>query len=213
MLKCPLCGCQGRALAAVEHYFACSNCALHFVDPKAHLAPLAEKARYDRHRNNPGDAGYTDFLRPLVGIMQQRVPAGACGLDFGSGPYPALAEMLRHEGFTMDLYDPFYWPENPRQTYDFIVSSEVVEHFRTPDREFRRLYDLLKPGGWLGIMTLLLEPTEDFASWHYRRDPTHVVFYTRSTFQWISEHHGMVHLTYSGERIVLLQRPLCGKPI
>ena len=39
--------------------------------------------------------------------------------------------------------------------------------------------------------------TEDsrFANWHYRKDPTHVVFYRAETFHWIGRKLGLsVHI-------------------
>ena len=29
-----------------------------------------------------------------------------------------------------------------------------------------------------------------FAQWHYRKDPTHVVFYRAATFRWLAARHG-----------------------
>ena len=49
---------------------------------------------------------------------------------------------------------------------------------------------LLEPGGWLGVMTCFRQPGRDFASWHYRRDPTHVVFYREATFRRLADRLG-----------------------
>lgn len=55
--------------------------------------------------------------------------------------------------------------------YDFIACTEVAEHFYNPAAEFRRIDGLLEPGGWLGLMTGLVDDAMDFANWHYRRGP------------------------------------------
>ena len=36
---------------------------------------------------------------------------------------------------------------------------------------------LVRPGGWLAVMTCFQTDDARFAGWHYRKDPTHVVFY------------------------------------
>ena len=67
--------------------------------------------------------------------------------------------------------------------YDFITCTETAEHFYDPFKEFNTFNDLLKPGGWLGIMTSFLTTDDKFENWYYRRDPTHVTFYCEKTFQ------------------------------
>ena len=51
-------------------------------------------------------------------------------------------------------------------------------------------------------MTCFQNADDRFATWHYRRDPTHVVFYREETFAWLAAHfgweHGAVHEASSG---------------
>lgn len=117
--------------------------------------------------------------------------------------------MFSELGFPTAIYDSFFWPDPTplKTTYDFIVASEVLEHFYQPMVDLELIWTCLKPGAWLGVMTQIFTPETDFSSWYYRRDPTHVVFYSRQTFQWIATHFGFTKLTYVGERIALLQRP------
>jgi hypothetical protein len=42
----------------------------------------------------------------------------------------------------------------------------------------------------LGIMTRFQTDDARFAGWHYRRDPTHVVFYRAETMQWLIDRFG-----------------------
>ncbi|MBW6493648.1 MAG: hypothetical protein K0B16_03650 [Burkholderiaceae bacterium] len=48
---------------------------------------------------------------------------------------------------------------------------------------------MLKPGGWLTVMTMFQTEDAAFARWQYRRDPTQVVFYRETTFRVIARLH------------------------
>ena len=136
--------------------------------------------------------------------------AGAQGLDFGCGPGPLLAQMFTERGCVMETYDPIFQSRLPAggARFDFVTLSEVAEHLFTPLADFRQLAGWLKPGGWLGIMTALTDQV-DFATWYYRRDPTHVVFYSRRSFEWLARSLSFSPPTFHGERVILLQKPLC----
>ncbi|WP_382321659.1 class I SAM-dependent methyltransferase [Hydrogenophaga sp. UC242_53] len=94
-----------------------------------------------------------------------------------------------------------HWPP----PHDFITCTEVAEHFHDPAAEFRRLDALLRPGGWLALMTRFQTDDARFAQWHYRRDPTHVVFYREATLRWLARHHGW-HCEVPGANVVLMQK-------
>ena len=36
-------------------------------------------------------------------------------------------------------------------------------------------------------MTRLVPDHEPFAQWYYKRDPTHVCFFSRTTFEWLAD--------------------------
>ena len=57
------------------------------------------------------------------------------------------------------------------RTYDFITCTETVEHFTDPCTELQRFDILLRPGGWLGVMTGMLDSWDDFPSWYYHPRP------------------------------------------
>jgi SAM-dependent methyltransferase len=191
--RCPVCRDSGtRPFQEIEphRYWRCQQCQATFVDPDQLPDPATEKAEYDRHQNDPQDAGYRRFLSRLADPLLERLTPGSAGLDYGCGPGPALAAMLGEAGHHMTIFDPIYQPdpEPLQRQYDFISCTEVVEHFHHPASEFERLHNLLRPGGWLGIMTLFQTDDQRFAHWHYRRDPTHVVFYREETFHWLARH-------------------------
>lgn len=191
---CPLCRASRPPLFAqvrARAYFRCTDCGLIFLEPQSRPDPATEQAQYDTHDNDPADRRYRDFLDRLATPLQQRLKPGMRGLDYGAGPGPTLSVMLEERGFPMTLYDPYYAPQSRvlDDEYDFVTCTETAEHFFQPAREFDRLATLLKPGGWLGLMTMRRNPALPFADWHYIRDPTHVCFYDDVTLHWIADHY------------------------
>lgn len=192
---CPVCtASQTRLLLEAEgrRYWRCACCQASYLDPAQRPSPTAERTEYESHQNSVDDPGYRRFLKPAADAVSQRVGHGANILDYGCGPGPALADMLSLMGFRTHLYDPFYHPQPGalQRQYAAITCTEVVEHFHHPAQEFQRLHDLLEPGGWLIVMTRFQTEDARFARWHYRRDPTHVVFYRPETFERIGARHG-----------------------
>ncbi|MBA2881101.1 SAM-dependent methyltransferase [Desulfosalsimonas propionicica] len=189
---CPLCG-QTKTEKYTEDRFRkyrlCTRCHLVFVPGKYHVSEAREKARYDEHNNDPNDPGYRKFLSRMAEPLCKKLPFGASGLDFGCGPGPALAAMLREQGFDTAVYDKFYTPDGRvlEKTYDFITATEVLEHLRRPGKDIDRLWQILRPGGIFGIMTKLVKDKAAFDNWHYKRDPTHVCFFSAETLLWLGD--------------------------
>jgi 2-polyprenyl-3-methyl-5-hydroxy-6-metoxy-1,4-benzoquinol methylase len=172
------------------------------------LSREAERAEYDLHQNAIDDPGYRDFLSRLAAPLTERLAPGAHGLDFGCGPGPALAQLLREAGFEMSLYDSFYLPDEGALAahYDFICATEVVEHLHLPGEELARLWSMLEPGGVLGVMTKLVRDQAAFVRWHYKNDPTHVCFFSEETWHWWARVRG-ASLSIIGTDVILLERP------
>ena len=170
-------------------YYQCRVCDLVFVPPEFHLGPEAEKTRYLTHNNDPEDAAYRAFLARLWDELRPRLSTSGRGLDYGAGPGPALAAMMKESGYSIAVYDPFFYPDRSVlcANYQFITCTETAEHFSSPRGDFMRLHEMLEPGGWLGVMTGILSAEERFADWYYHRDPTHVAFYGENTFRWIAK--------------------------
>lgn len=193
-MSCILCGSDAVRPAARAHgrdYFACGECGLAFLAPEQRLSREEERARYEQHENDPADARYRTFLARLGTPLMARLPAGAAGLDYGSGPGPALSVMMEEAGYPTAIYDPFFAPDEAplSRTYDFVTCTETFEHFYSPADELERLDGLLRPGGWLGLMTELRDG-QDLEKWWYLRDPTHVCFYAAETLEWIARSRG-----------------------
>ena len=70
--------------------------------------------------------------------------------------------------------------------YQYITCSEVVEHFFNPYEEFNKIDKILDNNGWFGVMTSFITEDYLFKDCYYRRDPTHVVFYKKETFEVIA---------------------------
>ncbi len=211
--QCPL--CDGIAPTFFEDqrrvYHRCPTCFLIFVPTRFHLSTTDELKVYEQHQNSPSDTRYRNFLSRLFDPLQQRLAAKSCGLDFGSGPGPTLSVMFQEAGHAVDIYDPFYSPDRGplSRRYDFVTASEVVEHFRVPHTDLNGMWSCVRPGGFLGIMTKLAENHTAFAKWHYKNDPTHISFFSRQTFSWLSAKWG-AQLTFVGNDVVLFQR--CVEP-
>lgn len=208
---CPLCRSEQEHFFARAHgrdYFECRTCGLVFLAPDQRLDSAAERVHYGTHRNDPADPGYRAFLSRLATPLAERLAAGAAGLDYGSGPGPTLAPMLREQGFSMECYDPFFAPDPGalRRSYDFITCTETAEHFFRPRDELQRLDGLLRPGGWLGVMTEMLQAGRSLEHWRYARDPTHVCFYRPGTMEWIADHFGW-SLELPHPNVVLFRKP------
>ncbi|WP_066266886.1 class I SAM-dependent methyltransferase [Hydrogenophaga palleronii] len=210
-MRCPVCeGPDGRPFQVVgdRAYGRCTRCEATFLFPEQRPSLEAERAEYALHQNTDGDVGYRAFLARLATPLLQRLAPAQHGLDFGCGPGPVLAAMLREAGHTVALYDPLFHPDGAAlgTTYDFITCTEVTEHFHEPAAEFRRLDALLRPGGWLALMTRFQTDDARFAHWHYRRDPTHVVFYRETTLRWLAHHHGW-QAEVPCPNVVLMHKP------
>jgi len=171
-------------------YFRCLCCNLIFVPEKQRLSPREEIKRYNLHENNLDDTGYRNFLNKLIKPLSKLVALKSYGLDFGSGPNPVLSCILSSEfGYYMSNYDVFYNPQTSvfNYKYDFITTTEVLEHLYHPGKELTRLWNCLKTGGILAIMTQTVNEDVLFKNWYYKNDPTHVVFFSKSTFIWLKD--------------------------
>lgn len=210
---CPVCAALSEPFLSVDarDYFRCGRCQARFLHPAQRPAHDAELAQYRLHENSVDDPGYRHFLSKLAGPLIERLAPASIGLDYGCGPGPALAAMLEEAGHEVALYDPFFVP-GPSvldTQYDFITCTEVAEHFHHPAGEFEHLRQRVRPGGWLAIMTCFQTEDDRFADWHYRKDPTHVVFYRESTFHYLAGEWGWT-CQVPAKDVVLMQRPMTG---
>lgn len=209
---CTVCSAPAtRPFLSVDgrNYRRCDRCMATLMDPAQWLSPEMEYTQYLEHENNVTDIGYRKFLSKLADPLLKRLVSGLDGLDYGCGPVPALAQMLSEAGHNVSFYDPFFSPNQALLggVYNFITCTETIEHFHQPAEEFARFGQMLRPGGWLAVMTCFQTDDDRFSSWHYRRDPTHVVFYREATLRHIARGFGW-SCEIPIKDVALMQKPL-----
>lgn len=181
-----------------KSYFHCAFCDLIFMNPSDRLSAEQEKARYDFHQNEDMK-GYRAFLEPLVKDVEQytknarRDPFDTSVLDFGCGPTAFLGNWLTERNFRVTNYDLFYHPDQDalRKSYNVVTSTEVWEHLHEPRIEIVKMLKMLKPGGIMAVMTSSHKGEAAFHDWYYRRDLTHVTFFSEKTMKWIADHFNL----------------------
>lgn len=184
--NCPLCESQNYTSMNNE-FNLCSNCHGIFKRNDLLLDTNKEKERYDLHENNANDKNYQTFVAPITQAVFHSFTPTAVGLDFGSGKSSAICKVLEDKNYNIKPYDPYFHNDKTllAQTYHYITSSEVIEHFYEPKKEFELLKTLLKPSGALYCMTHLYDESIDFEKWYYKNDPTHVFIYQEKTVEYI----------------------------
>lgn len=212
--SCPLCKSdktkeyfQFKKSQQTFEYFECNECSLVFMNQDSLLEAPVERSRYEFHKNDKRTPGYEKFLRELISPITERVLKTSLGLDYGSGPYPMMAELFKEDGYQINVYDPYFANDKSvlEKQYDFITCCEVAEHFYDPNGEFKKLYHMLRNQGILGMSTGILYENIDFSKWYYKSDDTHVVFYTPKAIDWICKNFDL-NLIYFENNVVLFQK-------
>ncbi len=97
-----------------------------------------------------------------------------------------MAGLLEERGHETDSYDPFYFPDERvfEKKYDFAVLNEVIEHLRDPSGTLERLKTIIS--GPIFVRTKLYPDSEsEFAKWFYKRDITHVQFFSMKSLSFL----------------------------
>ncbi len=190
-----------------EYFFICDNCGAYLKKYPFYLSPEKEKERYQKHQNNVNDIHYQIFTSPITHAILQKQSPNDLGLDYGCGNAPVISKQLMDKGYNVKLYDPFFYYNEDylNFSYDYIFSCEVFEHFHSPKQEIEKLLSILKPNGYLYIMTHLYHSDIDFKNWYYRRDPTHVFIFTIKTIEYISEKFSL-NIQSLTERLIIMKK-------
>ena len=188
-------------------YWKCNFCEAKFLDNKNYISYNEEKKHYLKHNNILTDQGYRNFLLCLIKPLKDKISLYDFGLDYGCGYSPALADILKKDGFNIDIYDPFFFPNENifLKKYKFITCSEVVEHLFKPYEEFIKIDNLMDYNAWFGLMTSFMTEDYLFKNWHYRRDPTHVVFYKKKTFEVVANQRNW-NVVFPSKNIALFNK-------
>jgi 2-polyprenyl-3-methyl-5-hydroxy-6-metoxy-1,4-benzoquinol methylase len=205
-VNCLLCHTPSSLKESVV--FECSHCGLVFKNPLCHWTTTQDLKRYSTHNNNEQDQGYIDFLNCLVNPLATFLPEKFEALDFGCGPGPILSILLKEKGGVVENYDPIFYPnlEALERTYDVVTSSEVVEHFKSPEKDWELLISLVQPNGLLAIMTLLISDNIDYKSWWYKNDPTHVVFYREETLVYLAKRFYLEIIFNDSKSVIIFRK-------
>jgi len=207
-MECTLCSSKDliyfKGVDEIDFY-RCNDCFLIFKAPEYWCNAEDEKTRYSHH-NNTKDSGYVDFLNKALEPSLPYIKEDMEGLDFGCGPNPVLAEMVEETNCKCSYYDPFFFPELPDERQDFIFATECFEHFFSPSKEIKLLTALLRPSGTLTVMTNFWNENTNFKNWWYLKDSTHVAFYNKKTFNYISEHYGFTIEYTDGQKVIILSK-------
>ncbi len=190
-------------------YHHCQDCDFIFVDDAFILSPEEEEKRYINHNNTIENEGYVRMFERFLGeAVEPEFEKAESVLDFGCGPGPVLAKLMELKGKRVAYYDPFYFPNEGlfNETYDLITSTEVFEHIRFPLVALQKLYNLLNKQSVLAIMTKFHTGTAAFEDWWYRRDVTHISFYSERTVDKLVERTAFSLLRTDGHSFFTLKK-------
>lgn len=211
-MKCKICDCDTKVFEDPQlqkRYHYCENCHSIALDPIYYLSIEKENSLYNNHQNSLENDGYVKMFEDFLDYFWNDLPSGDKALDFGSGPTPVLSQLLQRRDVKVDCYDKFYQTEKcfENQSYDFITSTEVFEHLDNPKATLTLLSKHLKPQGIIALMTLFHHNNQEhFLTWWYRRDPTHILFYTPKTLEVLAEQCGLKLIKTDGKRIAVLRK-------
>ena len=212
-VKCRICG-QAAYLMEHEklekHYYHCVYCDYIFMDEKEIISHEAEKHRYDQHKNTLDNRGYVNmfecFIEQAIIPYENQIDTA---LDFGCGPGPVLAYLLKQRGIQVDVYDIYFQPKKvyENKKYNLITSTEVFEHLKYPMEQASTLLQRLTPNGILALMTSFhSNDVEQFSKWWYRKDDTHIGFFNAKTFEYIAKANNAKVIFNNDKNICVLQK-------
>lgn len=208
-MACPLCLSESSQLYdhdKFRNYYKCGSCTLVFVDRSDLVGLNVEKERYEAHENSDDNGGYRTYLGRISDQIRPYLSSDQTGLDFGSGKTTILSELLKP--FHVSSYDIFFFPDRSvlERSYDFIILSEVIEHLRDPLSIMKGLKQSLKPNGQFFIKTKFYPNSQkDFGNWFYKRDITHVQFFSDKSFNVLAKTLSMSRAIPLGEDLFILQ--------
>ncbi len=190
-------------------YAVCKNCGFIYKGKEHHVDSEEELRIYSLHNNSFESEGYVKIFVNLIKDYITPLKVKGKVLEFGSGPGPVLLDLLKLENYDVYSYDPYFNNETnyKNNKYELITSTEVVEHFSNPLREFEHLSNLLEPSGYIVIMTNLRNmDLPKFLDWWYRRDTTHISFYTMKSLKVIASKFNLKIINTNNKNIIVFQK-------
>jgi len=191
-------------------YHRCEGCGFISLDDGAMVDNEHEKKHYKKHNNSFECTGYVEmfnnFINEAIKPYKKNIKTS---LEFGCGHTPVLAELLKQQKLEVDHYDLYFFPEKIYETkkYDLITSTEVFEHLKEPKNILKTLVNALNDKGYIILMTQFPSKSdEEFLNWWYRRDITHISFFTPKSFEIMAKEVGLKVLKLINENIVVFQK-------
>ncbi len=214
MIPCPVCSAAATTFKDIQlgcTTHRCAQCGLIFKDPSCYPSEAQELKKYREHNNSLENAGYVAMFEQFLDFVLAQVSHHMqTALDYGSGPAPVLAQLLKRRGFETAIYDKFFAPDplDESARFDLVTSTEVIEHVADPIAFLTQLKAHTKPGGTIALMTQFHDGSEAFyQTWWYRRDPTHLCFFTPRTLQTLAASLGLGYIADDGKKIAVLRTP------
>ncbi len=179
------------------------RCECGFIFKERIIDGQEEYDHYAKHNNTIENIGYVEMFNKLLTKVKDYIKPGMM-LDYGCGPGPVLAELLKREGNTVKTYDKYFDHDEDfsKYLYDTIFMTEVIEHMDEPMKEMTHLHSLLKNEGVLVIQTMFIQ--EPYDNWWYRRDYSHISFFNVDVFKIIAEKVGFSILYTDDISIIVL---------
>lgn len=213
MYECKICQATTNVIKDSKKeliYYRCTSCGFISLNDESILNSTQEKEQYDLHNNGFESKGYVQMFEDFIDLaIEPYLGDIETALEFGSGPGPVLSKLLENRGLEVDIYDLYYSPLKVYEckVYDLITSTEVFEHLQKPLDILELLVKHTNKNGYIVLMTKF-PPKDDkeFLAWWYRRDPTHISFFTPESFEVMAEKVGLKVLKTINQNIVVFQK-------
>ena len=209
-LNCHICNKQTESFCHEKTsiiYYRCKLCEYICKSSEYYQNLERQKERYDLHQNIEGNSGYRAYFQRFLDFTLNVISPVNSALDFGCGRTSLLAKMFEENDISCDYYDPIYYPTLLKKHYNLIVSIEVFEHLNNPKKTFETLISMLSKGGYLAIQTEFHPNNEEaFKVWYYHQDPTHIVFFTKKSFEVLAKMYDCEVLASNEKNIVILRK-------
>jgi len=212
MSLCQICYKNTRVISDKRDtvYHRCETCGFISLDKSKIIDSNREKKHYEKHNNSFECKGYVEMFEAFIfNAIEPYIQNIKTVLDFGCGHTPVLAELLRRKNLEVDHYDLYFFPEKIYETkkYDLITSTEVFEHLKEPKVILKTLVNALNDKGYIILMTQFPSKSdEEFLNWWYRRDVTHISFFSPKSFEIMAEEVGLKTVKLMNKNIVVFQK-------
>jgi len=234
-VTCNLCHSQEQRSVYSKpdgHYFTdewftvveCLNCGLGFVNPRPTAAEMSRFYPADYYENDQREPAYHQRRYQLEAEIVQTItsPGGGLLLDIGcaNGNFPRQMQKLGWEveaveisAHSEDVYGfQIYrkeFPQIPIQgpRYDAVTAWAVLEHVHDPAAHFRKVGEILKPGGVFVFLVTNFDSISSRAL--FREDvPRHLYFFTEKTVREYLSRNGLTFISSQYRNDLQMMRPV-----